>query len=255
MQFPIGVFGVAIATAALPSIAASVAREDIAEFRRTLARSLALVLVLCLPSAAGLAVLGRPIVGLIFEHGKFGVADTAQTANALAAYSVGLAGYAAVKVLSPAFYAFNDARTPMLVSLGSIAVNYVGNSLLVGPLGHVGLALSTSAVALFNCAVLAVLMRRKLERLEGRWLGGIVMKIGTASGTMAAAAWLVSIGCKWFFEEHGSTLYLAQVAAGMGVSAVVFYFACRAMKVHEIDDAIGAFAGPLRRIINRIKNL
>src|SRR5574341_1678995 len=150
MQFPIGVFGVAIATATLPAISRSAARENIVEFRQTLAHSLVLTFLLCVPSACGLIVLGRPIVALIFEHGKFTGFDTVQTADALAAYSLGLAGYAALKVLSPAFYALKDARTPMLVSLGSIAVNYFMNSLLVHRYGHVGLALSTSVVALVN---------------------------------------------------------------------------------------------------------
>ncbi|MGH7796338.1 MAG: murein biosynthesis integral membrane protein MurJ, partial [Candidatus Binatia bacterium] len=113
MQFPIGVFGVAIATATLPTLSRSTANPDYSEFRQTLAHSLALVFLLCIPSAIGLAVLGRPIVALVFEHGRFTSFDTVQTANALAAYAIGLAGYAAVKVLSPAFYALNDARTPM----------------------------------------------------------------------------------------------------------------------------------------------
>ena len=134
MQFPIGVFGVAIATATLPTLSRNSSQPDYREFRQTLAHSLTLVFLLCIPSALGLAVLGRPIIALIFEHGKFTSFDTVQTANALAAYSVGLAGYAAIKVLSPAFYALHDARTPMLISLGSILVNFVLNSLLVGQL-------------------------------------------------------------------------------------------------------------------------
>ncbi len=165
MQFPIGVFGVAIATATLPTLSRSTANPDYGEFRQTLAHSLALVFLLCIPSAVGLAVLAQPIVALVFEHGKFTAFDTAQTANALAAYAIGLAGYGAIKVLSPAFYALNDARTPMLISLGSIAVNYVMNSLLVRPFGHVGLAFSTSAVALVNFLLLALFMRRRLGRL------------------------------------------------------------------------------------------
>ena len=105
MQFPIGVFGVAIATATLPTLSRNSSQPDYREFRQTLAHSLTLVFLLCIPSALGLAVLGRPIIALIFEHGKFTSFDTVQTANALAAYSLGLAGYAAIKVLSPAFYA------------------------------------------------------------------------------------------------------------------------------------------------------
>ena len=150
MQFPIGVFGVAVATATLPTLSRNTNQLDYGAFRQTLAHSLTLVFLLCIPSAVGLAVLGRPIVALIFEHGKFTSFDTVQTANALAAYAIGLAGYGAIKVVSPAFYALNDARTPMFISLFSIAVNYLMNSLLVSRFGHVGLAFSTSTVALVN---------------------------------------------------------------------------------------------------------
>ena len=255
VQFPIGVFGVAISTATLPIISGSIARQEVGEFRRTLAHSLALVFLLCIPSSVGLAVLGKPIVGLVFEHGKFTPFDTAQTASALAAYSVGLAGYAAIKVLAPAFYALDDARTPMLISLGSIAVNYMMNALLVGPLGHVGLAFSTSAVSLVNFVLLLSLMRRKLGRLEGRRLASSLLKICLASALMAAAAWLVSAQISAHLPLGGFTLYLAQVVAAIGIGAVVFYFGCRLLRVTELDEAIDAVAGPLLRVLRRGESL
>jgi putative peptidoglycan lipid II flippase len=246
MQFPIGVFGVAIATAALPTLSRSTANPDYDEFRRTLAHSLALVFLLCIPSSIGLAVLGRPIVGLVFEHGRFTGFDTVQTANALAAYSVGLAGYAAVKVLSPAFYALNDARTPMLISVGSIAVNYVMNSLLVGPLGHVGLALSTSTVALINFSLLAVLIRRRLGRLGGRRLGATVLRICAASVPMALTAWFTS-ELVTALPLRGIALEFVQVAGGIGLATIVFYVSCRFLHVEEVNDAFKAIAGRLLR--------
>ena len=246
MQFPIGVFGVAIATAALPTLSRNTANPDNVEFRRTLAHSLALVFLLCIPSAIGLAVLGRPIVALIFEHGKFTGFDTVQTANALAAYSLGLAGYAAVKVLSPAFYALNDARTPMLVSLGSIAVNYVMNSLLVQSFGHVGLAFSTSAVALVNFLLLALLMRRRIRRLDGRRLGKTVARIFAASLPMAATAWLASESAG-MLPLDGLALHFIQVLGSIGLAALVFYLSCRLFGVEELDEAVKALAGRFPR--------
>ena len=253
VQFPIGAFGVAISTATLPLISASAAREQMDEFRRTLAHSLALVFLLCIPSAVGLAVLGQPIVGLIFEHGKFTPFDTVQTAGALGAYAIGLAGYAAVRVLAPAFYALDDARTPMLVSLGSVAVNYVMNALLVGPFGHVGLAFSTSTVALVNFALLLLFMRRKLGRLEGRRLALSLLKICLASAIMAAAAWLASAQLAAHLSLAGFALHLAQVAAAISLAVVVFYLGCRLLRVGEFNEAINAVGGGFLRVFGSLR--
>ena len=250
MQFPIGVFGVAIATAALPPLSRSTSNPDYVEFRQTLAHSLALVFLLCIPSAVGLVVLGRPIVALVFEHGKFTSFDTVQTANALAAYSLGLAGYAAVKVLSPAFYALNDARTPMLISVGSIVVNFVMNSLLVGPFGHVGLAFSTSTVALVNFLLLAVFMRRRLGRLGGRRLAATVLRVAAASCAMAAGAWFASELLSWL-PLRGLGLHLLQVSAALALAAVIFYGSCRLLGVEELDDAVNALGSRFVRIVRR----
>ena len=247
MQFPIGVFGVAVATAALPALSRNATQPDYGEFRRTLAHSLTLVFLLCIPSAIGLAVLGRPIVALIFEHGKFTAFDTMQTANALAAYSLGLAGYAAVKVLSPAFYALNDARTPMLVSLASIAVNYALNSLLVERFGHVGLAFSTSAVALINFLLLALLIRRRLGRIGGRRLSSAVLRICAASLAMGVAAWAVS-EVATALPLRGIPLAAVQVFGGIASAAAVFYLSCRLLRVEELNDAVSALGGRLARL-------
>lgn len=250
MQFPIGVFGVAIATAALPPLSRSSAQQDYDEFRRTLVHALALVFVLCVPSAIGLAVLGRPIVALIFEHGRFTAFDTMQTGNALAAYAFGLAGYAAVKVLSPAFYALGDARTPMLISLGSIAVNYFLNALLVGPFGHVGLAFSTSAVALINFVLLALFIRRRLGPLEGRRLGLTLLRICAASIAMGTIAWAASALCA-ALPLAGLALHFTQVSLSIVLALVVFYIACRLLRVDELDEAVNVIGGRFLRALRR----
>ena len=164
MQLPLGLFGVAMASATLPSISRSAAAGRVDEFRQTLSHSLGMVFLLTLPSSVGLMVLGKSIIGAIYQGGRFHLYDTEQTARALSCYAIGLTGYAAIKVLSPAFYALGDARTPMLVSLGSIFINYAAASSMIrlAGLGHAGLALSTSAVALFGFLVLFGILRAKI---------------------------------------------------------------------------------------------
>jgi putative peptidoglycan lipid II flippase len=153
--------------------------------------------------------------------------------------------------LSPAFYALNDARTPMVISLGSIAVNYAMNSLLVKPLGHVGLALSTSSVALVNFLLLMVFMRRKLTRIEGWRLSVTLGKVLLVSFAMAAIVWLLAAQLKSRLALGGMALYAAQLGLGMGVAVLVFYFGCRWMKIAELDDALAAICGPLWKRLGR----
>ena len=130
-----------------PEVSRSAAAGRMDEFRSAIARALGLMLLVTIPSSAGLAVLGESMIGAIYQGGRFQAYDTHQTAVALALYSVGLAGYSATKILSPAFYALDDGRTPMLVSVASVGLNLaLAVSLVKGAgIGHAGLALFDSA--------------------------------------------------------------------------------------------------------------
>ena len=195
-------------------------------------------------------MLARPIVALIFEHGKFTAFDTVQTGNALAAYAVGLAGYAAVKVLSPAFYALGEARTPMLISLLSIAINYVMNSALVDQFGHVGLAFSTSVVALANFILLMIFMRRKLGGFHGDQIATTLFRICAATIPMAAVAWLISVLVAEL-PLAGLAAGLLKVASSIAIATIVFYWSCRLLKIAELDEAVDAIAGRFLRLARR----
>ncbi|HUK82285.1 MAG TPA: murein biosynthesis integral membrane protein MurJ [Verrucomicrobiae bacterium] len=233
MQFPIGVFGVAVGVATLPTVSAHVARGDIDRFRNTLGRSIRLAFFLCVPSACGLAVLARPIISAIYEHGRFTADATAQTALCLQAFSVGLAGYAAIKVIAPTFYAFGDSRTPMFVALGSIIVNAALDYVfaLVMNMRTAGLALSTSFVALVNFFLLLALMRRRIQRVEASLLLKSLARIGGASVVMAAAAY----AARRLLEPHR----YVDVTVSIGVALIVFGVACKLMGVEEFGELLG----------------
>ena len=213
MQLPIGLFGVAIGTAALPTLSRQVAAGDTTALARTLRHSLEMVAALCVPAAVGLAVFGVPIIGLIYEHGRFTHADTMAASDALRAYAVGLAGYAGIKVLAPVFYALDDARTPMLVSLVSIVVNLTLNWTLVRVvgLGHVGLALSTSVVALGNCALLFVFLRRRIGALGGH-LAGTLARIVLAATVMGGVGVAVDRASSAALPASASIRYALELA-------------------------------------------
>lgn len=247
MQLPLGLFGVAIATATLPAIGRSASSGDMEEFRETLARSLGLVFVLTVPSSVGLVVLGRSIVGAIYEGVNFKAYDTQQTALALSFYAIGLAGYSAVKILTPAFYALKDSRTPMMVSLGSIAINAGMAWLLVrgAGMGHAGLALSTSSVALFSFLTLFWVLRNRIGGVHGRRLRGVIIKVSAASAAMAAVVWLLSRGVH--IALGGTAAQLADIAVSIPAGALVFWRLCKSLRVEELEMATRALAGPLLR--------
>lgn len=232
MQFPIGVFGVAISIATLPVITGHAARGEAGAFREMLSRSMRWAILLCLPSACGLAVLAEPIIATIYQHGQFDAAATTATAACLRAYAVGLAGYAALKVIAPTFYAWGDSKTPAMVSLGSIVVNVVLCYFFAMRLGWgaAGLALSTSCVALVNFGLLLMLMRRRMERLGLRRLLRSTVKIGLVSALMSVAAWGAHRVLGW-------NRYL-DLAVSMVTALAVFVGAARWLKIEELTDLI-----------------
>jgi putative peptidoglycan lipid II flippase len=251
MQLPIGMFGVAFGTAAVPALSRLAAKGDIPRFRSTLSSSINHVFLLTLPSACGLIILGEPIVRLIYQRNVFTADATRMTALALAAYSIGLTGYAAIKVLAPAFYALNDARTPMIISLCSVLVNAISSYVLLrafakigitdihpNGFGHVGVALSTSIVALFNFSLLFMTMRRRIQRIEGKAMISSFLRISLAS---AALSFMCYVSHRWLLillgsEGLGRGLFVTLVPMLLGGTA--FLIAAKLLKVRELDQFI-----------------
>jgi putative peptidoglycan lipid II flippase len=252
MQLPIGLFGVAVGTAAIPVMSRLAAEGKIKDFRDTISSSMSLVFLMTLPSACGLIVLGEPIVRLIYERGAFDAADTSMTAVALAGYSIGLTGYAAIKIISPAFYALNDARTPMMISLASIAVNMIGCYALREVLshvgvtpetpngyGHVGVALATSLVALVNFFALALILRGRIKRLNGREVFTSFLKIAAASAVMSVAAYGIYYLLTRNLGTAGLFVQLAEAFVPIATGAIAFAVAAKLLRVRELEQAFG----------------
>jgi putative peptidoglycan lipid II flippase len=238
MQLPLGLFGVAVASATLPAIARSAAAANVEEFRGTVSRSLGMVFLLTVPSSAGLMILGDPIIGVIYQGRRFQAYDTQQTAAALFWYAVGLAGYAATKVLAPAFYTLGSARIPMLVSLASILINFAVAYGMIrwAGWGHAALALATSGVALFGGLVLFLLLRRRLGGIHGGTLLRSTVKIVAASLVMSVAVALSSRALEaWLGLSRLARL--ADLAVSIPLGILVYWAVCRATRVPEFEAA------------------
>jgi putative peptidoglycan lipid II flippase len=162
------VFGVAVGTVATTGLARRAAAGDVEGLRETLGRSLSLLAFLTIPATVGLIVVGRPIVRLLFERGRFQAADTENTATALALYSIGLVAFTGVKVLAPAFYALGQPLVPLLASASAVATNLLVIALLHGRFGYRAIALGIALGSLLNAAVLAGAFQRRVGGLLTR---------------------------------------------------------------------------------------
>lgn len=186
-ELTLGVFAVSISTVILPRLSRATAEGDRGEVAATLGTAARLLVFITIPATVGLWILRVPIVHVLFERGEFTREDTLFTASALGWYGAGMLPVAAVSVLASAFYAHRDTRTPVQVGLLVFFVHLGLNFALVGPMGHNGIALSTSISAVVNAALLAWLLHRHADRYLSRAVIRCVLRAGAATLAMAAA--------------------------------------------------------------------
>ncbi|PIE88861.1 MAG: hypothetical protein CR997_14160 [Acidobacteria bacterium] len=200
VQLPIGVFGVALSIAILPLMAKQAANKEIDTMKETLVSSLTMVFALTLPATAGLILLARPIIHLLFEHGVFTAADTIATANTLVFYAIGLFAYSANKVLVPAFYALGKTRYPVIASFLAVGLNLIIVFFTIDHYQYLAIAFSTSCTMIINFLFLTVVLYRKLGGFSLRYLLAGLLKTGTATGAMVVALLLLIPFCQQWLD-------------------------------------------------------
>jgi putative peptidoglycan lipid II flippase len=240
MYLPIGLFGVSIATAALPAVSRYAAVGDEGGIRRTAAEAVAMMMVLNVPATLGLVTLADPIVRLLFERGHFTPSDTASTAAALRLYAIGLVGYATARIVSPVFYAIRQSRVPVIVSLCTIALNIAANLWLVHVMGFRGLALGTSLAMLVNGIALLLLLRHRLQGLEERLLAVTFCKVLVAALVMAAVSAGTLRLVAGALPAPGSLAQAIRLFAAIGAGLLALAAAARLLHIRQFDDAVAA---------------
>jgi putative peptidoglycan lipid II flippase len=243
LYLPIGIFGVAVGTVATTGLARRAAAGDVDGLRATVGRALSLVAFLTLPATVGLIVLGRPIVRLLFERGRFHALDTENTAAALGLYSIGLVAYTGVKVLAPAFYALGMPKVPLLASASAVAANILVIVLLHARLGYRAIALGIAVGSLLNAAVLVGAFERRVGSLFNRPFAGGLLRMVLAAGAMAPVVWLTARGLEARVGTEG--LY-AQAVGGLGPVALgiaVYFAASRLLRLPESDALLATLRG------------
>ena len=193
VEFPLGVFGIALATVILPNLSQQHAKQSLVDFNKTLDWSLKLVSLIAIPASLGLLILAGPLLATLFNYGEFDLHDAEMASLSLMAYALGLPAFIIIKVLAPGYYARQDTKTPVRIAIRAMIANMFLNILFVVPMvmmdipgPHSGLALATSASAYMNAAMLYFGLRRQqvYHPLEG-W-GKHILRLLTANTAMAA---------------------------------------------------------------------
>jgi putative peptidoglycan lipid II flippase len=239
-NFPLGVFGIALATVIFPVLTRYAVRKDLAGMARTASHGLRLTLFVGIPAGVGIILLCEPLIRLMFNHGRF--ADSpdavARTTWVASLFALGIWSYSANHILIRAFYAMEQIRTPRTVAVLAAALNFLCNITLVWFLAEGGLAISTVVSAIFQTAVLAALLRRRAVALEWRSIGASAAKTLAATIIMGIATWVVVYWAAPLVPWTGRPLWAVQLAGGVLVGGAVFALAARLMGMKELRDLI-----------------
>ena len=242
VQFPIGVIGVAIATGALPVMSASFAKDAMGEVKGALQGSLRLAIFLTLPAMVGLLVFRLPILHVLFERGAFTRPVTVLTAQILLAYTLGLMFYVSNRIMTPAFYAMHDTRTPVTTGMMAVGVNIATSILLMGPLGVRGLALATAVSSLSNFILLFTRLRHRIGLLGMGRLVFPAVKVTLACLPMAA--WGILIQRWWDVLAISRAAFKTTVLCGeIGIGVALFAAAAGALRCEEFGWAVRLLRG------------
>jgi putative peptidoglycan lipid II flippase len=233
MEFPLGIFGIALASAALPSMARQASAGDRRGLATTLGFALRMALFVSVPAAVGLSLLRTPITRVLFERGRFTAGDTAATAEALLWFAVGLAAVAGARIAAQTFYALREPAVAVRIGVLAIAVNIVAAASLMRPFAHAGLAASTSLAAYVNLAGLVWAARRRLGPIGGRAI--VVSLARTASASVPLA--LVCEGARRLWPPApGTAVDVAWLAGTIAVATAAFVAAAWGLRTPELDS-------------------
>ncbi len=237
MQFPLGVFGIAMGTALLPMIANQVARKEMEAAKHTLSFALRAVALILFPCAVGLMVLRVPIVQLLFERGHFDAVSTARTASVLFYYSIGLFAYSGEKIVASGFFAMQDTRTPVIMGVVSLIINGILNVILMRFMQESGLALATSIAAIAEFIFLMMIYNRKISPLPLMQMTRSVVKILAASVAMGICCVFVFREFSLFFPGKTVFAMLVRVFGSISISTLAYVGFCLLFRVSEIREA------------------
>lgn len=245
VQFPLGVFAIAVSTAALPSLSTQVAKKELDQFGDTLSHALRLVLFIALPSLVGLIVLGRPIIRIFFERGAFDAYSTAMTNQALIFYALGLWAFSGIRVMVSAFYALQDTKTPVRIAAITMVVNLILSLALMGPLKHGGLALALSLASSLQFFLLIFFLGRKVPLGIMRPVLISALKSLLAAAVMGAGVYYCNSG--WPVAGSNSEV-LARLVCLIAIGTAIYFSVAFLLGCRELASILEILHPILRKI-------
>ena len=252
MHLPLGIFGVAISTVALPHLAKYVNAGETEQFRNALSYAIRLMLTVILPASIGLMVLSTPICRLLYERGAYVESDTIATGGILFVYAFGLCGFSALKIVTDGFYAYKDIRAPVIVSLCGVVLNIILNYMFIYReliLDPRAVVFSTVFTVTLNSAVLLILLRRKVGRLGFTPIIPLAFKILLASAVMGIVCWTTNgVIEQDLLGTEGILSRSVNVFVPIGFSVLALAAMYKLLKVEEFDDILNIFK---RRLQNQ----
>jgi putative peptidoglycan lipid II flippase len=237
IQFPIGIFGVAMGMAVLPALSEHAVKGDHDRLRDDFSFALRLLFFIAVPAMAGLIALREPIVNILFQYGKFDYTATLGTAEALLFYAFGIWSIVGVRVVTAGFYSMQDTRTPVKVAGIALAANIVFSIILMQPLKHGGLALANSLASWVNFALLFFFLRKKLKRVDAKRIVQSVLKIIFASCIMGIAGGILLHGTLW--QSPGNAFIKVFYLGGtIMICGVIYFSLSHLLKSEELSYVI-----------------
>ena len=246
VQFPLGVFAIALATAVLPTLSKQAAAKDMEGLRSSFSYALRLVFFVTVPAMVGLIVLREPIVQLLFQRGAFDFATTHLTAEALLYYSVGLWAFSGVRVVVTTFYALQDTKTPVKIAVISLLVNIVLSIVLMGPMRHGGLALATSTASGVNLVLLILALRKRLGRIGAR---DILQSVFKSMASAAVMGVVIAFGALCVMPKYSENPWclLLWVFGSIGFGAIIYGGCTCLLRCREVGDVMDIVRASVRK--------
>ena len=240
VQFPLGVFAIAISTAALPSLSSQAVKNDLDQFGDTLSHAVRLTFFISLPCMAGLIILGEPIISLLFEGGAFDPHATLMTNHGLFFYALGLWAFSGIRVIVSAFYALQDTKTPVKVAVVAVVANLILSLIFMGPLKHGGLAFALSLASSLQFCLLVFFLRRKIPVSN---LGQVMV----SAAKSAFSAIVMGLGVIYFHSRWLTTGSVPNLAGLIGIGIIIYFSVAYVLRCKEIASVREIFRPILRK--------